>query len=86
MLGTCKGAYIILKGLCQCRSVSIITKLGLVGIQLREKYKENFDVLSEGSIIDSLRRIRGHIRKCYQYNRKAFRSIIKTTICELNCI
>jgi hypothetical protein len=75
MLGTCKGAYIILKGLCQCRLVSIITKLGLIGIQLREKYKENFDVLSEGPIIDSLRRIRGHIRECYQYNRKAFRSI-----------
>jgi hypothetical protein len=60
--------------------VAIITKLGLVGIQLPEKYKENFDVLSDGPIIDSMRRIRGHIRKCYQYNRKAFRSIIKTTI------
>ena len=80
MLGTCKGTYIILKGLCQCRLVSIITRLGFIGIQLPEKYKENVDVLSEGSIIDSLRRIRGHIRECYQYNRKAFRSIIKTTI------
>jgi hypothetical protein len=60
--------------------VAIITKLGLIGIQLPEKYKENFDVLSEGSIIDSMRRIRGHIMECYQYNRKAFRSIIKTTI------
>ena len=43
---------IILNCLCQCQcrycSVNNINKLSLVGMQLPEKYKENFDVTSEG--------------------------------------
>jgi hypothetical protein len=41
---------IILNCLCQCRycSVNNMNKLSLVGLQLPEKYKDNFDVSSEG--------------------------------------
>ena len=40
---------IILNCLCQCiGSANDMNKLSLVGMQLPEKYKENFDVLSEG--------------------------------------
>ena len=35
------------------RLVAIIRKLGMIGMQLPEKYKENFDVSSEGSLLGS---------------------------------
>jgi hypothetical protein len=46
------GMYILVNCPCQCRSASINNKPSLIGMQLPEIYKENFDVLSESPSLE----------------------------------